>query len=790
VRLRKFRSNIALALVGAAGATAIGFGLTVAQWQLETAWSVHVERIDKDMQVKGERVGYRLQSIVDNVRSIAFIPGVRRVQSGNQLLSPLDHENVKQIVARLSAKFEGAQVYVVPANYQPSRLDPATGLLQAPAICFGCADAKTPTNKVEYSSPLPSQNMTSSQRQVMREQVEFFKTTFAKQDSFSGMDAPVINSGAVTIWLPAKKAGGKDVHTSAIVFSGPFYSSAGNFAGIVSAAIPMPAMVKIIPYGPYAVEGPQGNYRSSLLTQANAAPDWRPSFWNDKEVATTFASQYEITTSDPRGFWLLKAQYGAISFYQSPEFQLIKRYASWAIGVATLLTGIGMAWVLAARRKAQLLRHNATHDALTGLPNRVLLESYIQTALLDSARKNKTSIVLYLDLDRFKLVNDTLGHHVGDLVLQEAGRVISASIRANDILARLGGDEFVVLMRDCSDPADAMSVASRIIEHIARPMQIDGHTISIGTSIGISITLPDGQKADEILRCADLALFRAKSEERGSYRFYESAMDAERLRRRQLEADLRLALQNQEFVLHYQPIMNAATGSISSCEALLRWQHPERGMVPPLDFIYLAEELGLIGKIGEWVLNKACEDAMLMSDKIQMAVNVSVMQIKNAAFPLQVITALNKSGLPPNRLELELTESIMANGDETVLNNVKQLRSAGVCVALDDFGVGFSSFSCLKDFEFDRIKIDRSFLQNIDRSKEAAIFHAIANMGIELGVSTTAEGVETEEQLRTVLAQGCTEAQGYYFSKPKPLNELAVFVTEQTARVSQKGKSA
>jgi diguanylate cyclase (GGDEF)-like protein len=779
VRLRRLRSNIALALVGAAGATAIGFGLTVAQWQLETAWSVHVERIDKDMQVKGERVGYRLQSIVDNVRSIAFTPGVRRVLSANQVLSPLDHENVKQIVARLSAKFEGAQVYVVPANYQPSRLDPATGLLQAPAICFGCADAVTST-----------QNMSSSQRQIMLEQSDFFKTTFARQDSFSGMDAPVINSGATTIWLPAKKTDGKQLHTSAIVFSGPFYNSAGKFAGMVSAAIPLASLSKIIPYGPYAVESPQGNYKSSLLSKVNAAPNWQPSFWNDKEVATTFASQYEITTSDPRGFWLLKAQYGAISFYQSLEFKMIKRYASWAIGVATLLTGVGLAWVLAARRKAQLLRHNATHDALTGLPNRVLLESHIQLALADLTRKNKTAVVLYLDLDRFKLVNDTLGHHVGDLVLQEASRVIAASIRENDVLARLGGDEFVVLMRDCADPADAMSVASRIIEQIAKPMQVDGHTISIGTSIGISVTRPEGQKADEILRCADLALFRAKSEERGSYRFYEAEMDAERLRRRQLEADLRLALQNHEFVLHYQPIISAATGNISSCEALLRWQHPERGMVPPLEFIYLAEELGLIGKIGEWVLNKACEDAALMPDTIQIAVNVSVMQIKNSTFPLQVITALNKTGLQPNRLELELTESIMANGDETVLNNVKQLRNAGVCVALDDFGVGFSSFSCLKDFEFDRIKIDRSFLQNIDRSKEAAIFHAIANMGIELGVSTTAEGVETEEQLRTVLAQGCTEAQGYYFSKPKPLNELAVFVNEQAARAVQKGKSA
>ncbi len=396
-----------------------------------------------------------------------------------------------------------------------------------------------------------------------------------------------------------------------------------------------------------------------------------------------------------------------------------------------------------------------------------------------------------MDLDRFKLVNDTLGHHVGDLVLKEASRIIKHSIRTNDVLARMGGDEFVVLMRDCTDPADAMSVATRIINNLSTPKVLEGHAIHIGTTIGISIMRPDVKCPNEVLRCADLALFRAKAEERGSYRFYEPEMDAERLRRRQLEMDLRNALQNNELLLHYQPIINSATGAISSCEALVRWQHPEHGLIPPLKFIPIAEELGLINKIGEWVLNQACLDAAKMPTSIQMAVNVSALQIKNPVFPLQVIKALNAANLSPQRLELELTESIMATGEDIIINNVKRLRNAGVRIALDDFGVGFSSFSCLKDFEFDRIKIDRSFLQNIERSKEAAIFHAIANMGQELGVSTTAEGVETEAQLKTVLQQGCTEAQGFFFSRPKPLHELNEFVEKHTAQSrSRKAKSA
>jgi EAL domain-containing protein (putative c-di-GMP-specific phosphodiesterase class I) len=263
-------------------------------------------------------------------------------------------------------------------------------------------------------------------------------------------------------------------------------------------------------------------------------------------------------------------------------------------------------------------------------------------------------------------------------------------------------------------------------------------------------------------------------------------MDAERLRRRQLEMDLRNALKNDQLVLHYQPIVNAESGEIASCEALVRWIHPERGLIPPLQFVPLAEEMGLITKIGEWVLNQACRDATLMPKAMKMAVNVSVQQIKNPSFPLQVVAALNNSGLAPSRLELELTETIMASGDEVVLQSIKQLRDIGVRIALDDFGVGFSSLSCLKDFEFDRIKIDRSFLQNIERSKEAAIFHAIANMGIELGVATTAEGVETAEQLETVMAQGCTEVQGYFFSKPKPIHEVTAFVEAHKVRPKSK----
>lgn len=783
--LRKLGSSVASLVVGIAGVTAAGFCLTVAQWQLNTAWNVHVERIDTDMQVKGERIGYRLQFIADNLRTIAFTPSVRRVASGEQLLTPLDFDNVKQVVAKLSSKFEGSQVYVTPSNFNATRLDPNTGALPAPAICFNCSKIQNATDSTKITFASEIQTVTQSQRQTMVEQSAWLHDQFPSRALFKGLDAPVISSGRVEAFAVAQTAK-KQTENTHIVFSVPYYNHAGLYAGLVSAAIPNQSFTKIVPYGPYAIESPKSEYISTPLATANAAPSWHPSFWDSGVVDTTFASRYDITASDPRGQWSLQARYGAISFYESPEYLLIKQYAMWAVGMAALLTALGIAWVVAAHRKAKTLKHNATHDALTGLPNRVLLQNLMQLSLSDSIRKKSAATVLYLDLDKFKLVNDTLGHHVGDMVLQEAAKVIGASIRSNDVLARMGGDEFVVLMRDCADPADAMTVASRIIDNLNKPLHIDGHTINIGTSIGISVLRGENQSPDEIIRCADLALFRAKTEERGSYRFYEPDMDAERLRRRQLEMDLRNALKNDQLVLHYQPIVNAESGEIASCEALVRWIHPERGLIPPLQFVPLAEEMGLITKIGEWVLNQACRDATLMPKAMKMAVNVSVQQIKNPSFPLQVVAALNNSGLAPSRLELELTETIMASGDEVVLQSIKQLRDIGVRIALDDFGVGFSSLSCLKDFEFDRIKIDRSFLQNIERSKEAAIFHAIANMGIELGVATTAEGVETAEQLETVMAQGCTEVQGYFFSKPKPIHEVTAFVEAHKVRPKSK----
>jgi predicted signal transduction protein with EAL and GGDEF domain len=346
-------------------------------------------------------------------------------------------------------------------------------------------------------------------------------------------------------------------------------------------------------------------------------------------------------------------------------------------------------------------------------------------------------------------------------------------LRPSDSLARLGGDEFAVFQIAANQPVIATAVANRIIEELAVPFDLDGHQAVIGACIGISIAPNDGCDADDLLKKADMALYRAKEEGRGTYRFFEPEMDARMQRRRALEFDLRRALALRQFEVHYQPLVNLESDQVSGFEALVRWRHPERGMVQPNDFIPLAEETGLIGPIGNWVLNQACSDAMKWPDHIRVSVNLSPVQF-NKTLVLDVISALSKSGLAAKRLELEITETVLIQETETTITMLNQLRDLGVRIVMDDFGTGYSSLGYLRKFPFDKIKIDRSFINDMDeKANSIAIVRAVAGLGATLGIATTAEGVETIEQLRQLRLEGCTEAQGYLISKPRPVGELA-----------------
>ncbi|PJG51052.1 bifunctional diguanylate cyclase/phosphodiesterase [Bradyrhizobium forestalis] len=430
------------------------------------------------------------------------------------------------------------------------------------------------------------------------------------------------------------------------------------------------------------------------------------------------------------------------------------------------------------------ISHMARHDALTSLPNRVLFHEELEQGLRRTKSGDQLA-VLCLDLDHFKDINDSLGHPIGDALLKEVGRRLKATVGENDTVARLGGDEFAVVQIGRSEETAARSLAGRLVEVISAPYEIDDHQIVIGVSIGISLSPQDGSNPDELLKNADLALYRAKADGRGTYRFFETGMDARAQARRLLEMDLRAALQRDEFQVYYQPIRDVASGRVVAFEALLRWNHPQRGLIAPINFIPLAEETGLIVQLGEFVLRSACTDATTWPDDVDVAVNLSPVQFKSPNLIASVTEALAVSGLDARRLELEITESVLLQNSEATLTTLHELRAMGVRISLDDFGTGYSSLSYLRSFPFDKIKIDRSFVSELaTREDSMAIIRAVTGLGRSLGIVTTAEGVENDVQLELLRREGCTQAQGYLFSKPRPASDVAMMLDRPRLRAS------
>jgi diguanylate cyclase (GGDEF)-like protein len=414
----------------------------------------------------------------------------------------------------------------------------------------------------------------------------------------------------------------------------------------------------------------------------------------------------------------------------------------------------------------------ARHDALTQLPNRVLLAERIEHAIAQVGRGAGFSI-LCLDLDNFKQVNDTLGHPVGDELLCAVADRLGACVREVDTVARLGGDEFAIIQADTQRPEDAERLARRIVECIAEPYEFDGQRVVIGCSVGISLSPSDGTSGEKLLKNADVALYRAKSEGRGIWRFFETEMDESLQKRRALELDLREALNRKEFELFYQPLYDLDLDRICGFEALLRWRHPTHGLVSPEQFISVAEEIGIIIPLGEWVLQQACQEATLWPDNLKVAVNVSSVQFRSPRLLEAFSSALAKSKLSPGRLELEITESVLLTNNGETTETLHKLRALGLRIALDDFGTGYSSLSYLRSFPFDKLKIDQSFVRDLtDAEGSKVIVRAIVSLGKSLGMRTTAEGVQNIAQLNYVAAEGCNEVQGYFFSKPIPASEI------------------
>ena len=417
------------------------------------------------------------------------------------------------------------------------------------------------------------------------------------------------------------------------------------------------------------------------------------------------------------------------------------------------------------------LAHLARHDALTGLPNRLLFSEHMNAALA-RARRSGSVAVLCLDLDRFKIVNDTLGHAAGDALLRAVSQRLQDCTRENDLVVRFGGDEFVIVQESKAQPSEATALAKRLVETVSEPFEIENQDVVIGVSIGIALSMDGLEAGEALLKRADLALYRAKTDGKGTFRFFEREMDDAMQKKRALEFDLRRALVQQHFEVFYQPLVQAS--GIAGFEALLRWRHPERGLVSPADFIPIAEETGLIGAIGAWVLQQACVDAAAWPGTLKVAVNLSPAQFHGRSLVDDVRLALSRSGLSPARLELEITESILIHDGDIVLETLHALRDMGIRIAMDDFGTGYSSLSYLRRFPFDKIKIDQSFVKKIAEQEDCrTIVRAVIGLGRSLRMSVNAEGVETLEQLEALRSEGCGEIQGYYFSKPRPVEEIA-----------------
>ena len=465
----------------------------------------------------------------------------------------------------------------------------------------------------------------------------------------------------------------------------------------------------------------------------------------------------------------LKARDNIEAFSSDADFLLLLSLAtSIALGATTLTI---------LHRLIGRMTYLANYDALTKLPKRPLLHARLSECLRRRNEENGKFALLSLDLDRFKQVNDTLGHQVGDELLVLVAQRISRLLTPQDVAARFGGDEFVILKTRLGDSAEAGRLAERLVASLCAPYEIGGQQVLIGASVGIALAPEDGEYADDLLRNSDLALYRAKAEGKGRYFFFTAEMNAVMQTRRLLEIDLRQALERRQLEVHFQPLIDITSGQIISCEALVRWNHPTRGYIAPVEFLPLAEETGLIIPLGAFVLREACKEAASWTRDIRVAVNLSAVQFRANDLVSVVVAALTETGLPAHRLDLEITETLLMDRREEVVKTLTSLRDLGVRISLDDFGTGYSSLAYLSSFPFDKIKIDRSFVKDVaNRSDSAAIIRAITSLAGTLGMCTTAEGVESVEELDWLRTQGCHECQGYLFSAPIPPRDLKLLL--------------
>ena len=761
-----------------------------------------------DSVAVADKVEAAVRSIYENLRTLSLLPSTRTIARHGENLSEEARLTFQQVYNNLASNVSVSEVYILPVDLDPERIDPVTGKLEEPILMFDelIVDARDRYEEANPRSDLPQVTDPGYQAEIeiyeyreMRQQLAFLRNQAPSLGAIKQLAVPMVSSPELitcdnTIFIHTLN----DADRSGVVFTVPFYGPDEKLRGAVSAIMLSSALHALLPTSDYSLINVGHKYTTALRTAGQQMASFADVRAGKPDKSLLYSEVLPLKTAAVDSPFALWVGHPDSDFYASRDAQDVQWTTMLAYAlVALLVAAAATVWFLvtrnfqaAAANSASLerrvaertaeIRFLATHDVLTGLANRTNLTDRLQDMLRGETQTRLA--LLALDLDNFKTINDTLGHPAGDEVLRTFAERLRHAIGEHDLAARFGGDEFVVLLADAG-PAQAEAASRRLLELVSEPFELYGQPYYVGLSIGVTICPTDGEDSETLFRDADIALYRAKNDGRGTFRFFEAAMDASLRQRQTLEKELRRAVERQEFELHYQPLVDAGSEEVTGFEALVRWRHPERGLLPPSEFIPLAEDIGLINALGQWILWRACSDAASWPGDLKVAVNLSPEQFKQRTLAHAVVSALDQSGLSPNRLELEITESALLEYSAETLALLHQFRSLGVRIAMDDFGTGFSSLSYLRSFPFDRIKIDRSFVSEITESKDCrSIVSAVAALGHSLGMTTTAEGIETYDQLQMVKAEGCTDLQGYYFSEPLPGADVVTFLASKDKR--------
>ncbi|MGX5800525.1 putative bifunctional diguanylate cyclase/phosphodiesterase [Bradyrhizobium sp. Arg314] len=770
----------------------------------------YLENSQAGSRATAKTVEDALRAIYENVRTLAYLPSVRNLDRHGTNLGDEGRATIQQIYNNLASNVSISEVYFLPLDFDPDRFDPVTGKPEEPILQFdqlivnarARSDAAGSGKQSKLSGvelTRPAEEIETYEYHELVKQLAWLKANYPDSSGIDGLNVPIIGTKElITCDNTDFIHSGDDADRSGFILSVPVFAADGSLRGSVSAIMLTSALRKLLPGNDYVIVNSDYGFESDQHRLSTSLAAHSKSF-TAPDPALIYSEVIPLSLNDPRSAWRLWVGFPNSRFESNVDVQSVKEFELAGYAAIAVVTLLALAcWYAIARtmsmqadaaetlerrveERTAEIQHLATHDILTGLPNRGLLAETMDEALRSLSEGEKLAVHC-VDLDRFKPVNDTLGHPIGDELLGAVAKRLKQQAGETAMVARIGGDEFIIIQLLFDGDAQAGALASRVIHALSGEFVIQGHKINIGASIGIAAFPDDGDSSEILIRNADLALYKAKMEGRGTCRSFEPGMDARLQERRLLEAELALAVANDQFVLHYQPLHDAKTSKLTGFEALVRWNHPRLGLLPPGEFIQLAEETGVIDALGEWIMRQACADAATWPQPVRIAVNLSPAQFKQRGLPLQVASALAASNLLPSRLELEITESVLLAHNEHTIQTLHSLRDLGISIAMDDFGTGYSSLSYLRSFPFDRIKIDRSFVSLMCESSESrAIVKAVAELGSTLGMTTTAEGVETQDQYLLVRENGCTDVQGWLFGRPMPASQLHVLFEQPAA---------